>query len=176
MTDHETHLFPGFSTERVLEMLRSHLNTECQILAATAETLDRICQLLIQNRGDDLEQLAGERAGLLAESSRLAGRRAEFLQELARRFDLVQEGVTLGAVAEAAGSSATWLAERRTRLRVLIEQNSRLSRLVTAIVVNSADRAREIVRRLTNSEAGDSYDADGIRQDASGGFMFDLDG
>ena len=161
--------FSGVPTESVLDQFRGHLIQEEQLLVELTQVLNEIRDLLVRKQQDAIEEQTDRHARILKKCEHLGQQRREFLQELARRFDLVSSNrVTIGQIAQSIGgaSDREWLLEKRDRLEQFTGLIGRLNRQNAAIIVHEADHAREVVRRLTGAEPGDRYDADGLRQDA----------
>lgn len=161
-----------------VEALIGKLSDEVRLLSQVEQVVSDLRAAIRRNEIDSLEQRVAQHQQLLTSIAQRATDRVQTLQELAVRFDLKSDEVTVRTLSEAVGGE---LGQRLNavadELQTRGREVARVNRLNAAMIVQSADLTREVIQVLTNSDpGGNSYDAGGSRQDAVGRSMVELNG
>lgn len=161
-----------------IEQLLGALAEEIRLLADVSRITAELRALIVKNEIGSIEQHVAQHQQLLQALAERGTRRTTALQEIAVRFDLKADDITVRGLAQAVGGELGQRLEAAAdEINQFGEQIARTNRQNAAMVVQSADLTREVIQVLTNSDpGGNSYNAGGNRHDAVGRSMIELNG
>ena len=161
-----------------IDQFLKDLAEEAALLQQLVQIVTDLRAQIAKNQIESLEDRIAVHQKVVQQLAQRSTRRVQTLQEIAVRFDLKSDDITIRALSEAIGGElGKRLDAAADELQRHGREIARLNRQNAAMIVQSADLTREVIQVLTNSDpGGNSYDAGGGRQDAVGRSMVELDG
>ena len=150
------------------ERVKHHLNDEEQSLVTVLDAVRELHESLRQLDGEALSQALQSEASALRDAEGLQHQRQQFRDVAATELKTTPQEITLGLlVQKTTGALQTSVVESRQKLSEMSVEMDRLNRQNAAMIQQSLTLMRGIVGRLTRTGAsGESYNADGIREEA----------
>ena len=163
----------------LVKALIQNLEQEESVLNQTLDALLESRKALVDNDLDNFSRSLENQTAIANQADESRVKRSQILQDLAISLDKDAESLTLQTVAEALPApECEWLMSCRDRLSKLTSEAQRLNGQNAVMVHQSVELTRQILTELTRDGVGggDSYDATGARQDATGRSIIELGG
>lgn len=165
-------------TKALAERVQQHLCDEEQMLVAVLESVRQLHKSLRRLDGEALAIALQNETAALRDAEGLQARRKQVRAEAADELGVAPQEFTLGLLAaRTTGELHTSISGARQKLKEMSTEMDRLNKQNAAMIQQSLMLMRGIVGRLTGAVAsGESYNADGVREEAHVGSLLQWGG